>query len=154
MSDYIGFDAVVEPLEWGKATYTILRLPSNVSDQLQAEGAKRVEGEINDHPVNLALTKAPVVDGYFLWAGKKLLNEVGIEPGERLEVRLRKAEADDVETPGDVAVALRSEDVSAAWEALTAGRQRSLLYTIDTAKRPETRKKRIIALVETLRGIA
>ena len=108
MSDYVSFEGAVEPLDWGKATYTILRLPTDVAEALEADGAKRVEGEINDHPVNLALTKAPVVEGLFLWAGKSLLSKVGIEPGEVIDVRLRKADPDDVDVPRDVLLAVRS----------------------------------------------
>ncbi len=44
---------------------------------------------MNDHPVNLALTRAPVVEGVFLWAGASLLDRTGIAPGQPVEVRLR-----------------------------------------------------------------
>ena len=70
--------------------------------------AKRVEGEINEHWVNLALSRAPVVEGVFLWAGASLLERTGIVPGETLEVRLRPAPDDQVDTPEDVASALRA----------------------------------------------
>lgn len=150
MSDYVEFEGVVEPMEWGDATYTVLRLPPDVQAALEADGARRVEGEINDHPVNLALTKAPVIEGVFLWAGKSLLSEIGIEPGAPLEVRLRKAPVDHVETPEDVMAELRAADRSAAWEALTPGKRRGLLHQVNTAKRAETRKKRIAKLVMEL----
>lgn len=151
MSEYVSFEGCIEPLEWGKSIYTILRIPSDIAAQLDAQGAKRVEGEINDHPVNLALTKAPVVDGLFLWAGKTLLRKVGVEPGERLFVRLRKADPNEVDVPTDVLNAIRSGEVTAQWNALTPGKQRSFLYPISTAKRAETRAKRLNALVNELR---
>ncbi|MGL5011691.1 MAG: YdeI/OmpD-associated family protein [Paracoccaceae bacterium] len=148
MSGYVTFEGVVEPLVWGRATYTILRLPEDVVVALGP--TKRVEGEINDHPVNLALTKAPVVDGVFLWAGQSLLDRVGITPGEELEVRLRPAADDRVDVPEDVLAALRAGDATALWEALTPGRQRGLLYQISTAKTQATRAKRIAALMAGL----
>ena len=43
------------------------------------------------------------------------------------------------------AVALRAADVTTAWEALTPGKRRGLLYHIDTAKTAPTRAKRIAA---------
>jgi len=150
MSDYHSFEGAVEPMEWGKSTYTVLRLPPDVTRALLAEGAQRVEGEIADHPVNLAITKAPVIDGVFLWAGKSLLREIGIEPGEVVDVRLRKADPGEVETPDDVAAALRKADRTGAWEALTSGKKRGLLHTVATAKRAETRAKRIAKLVTDL----
>lgn len=146
MNDYHTFEGRVVPMEWGKSTYTVLPVPDDIAAALQAEGARRVEGEINDHPVNLALTKAPVIDGVFLWAGKSLLDEIGIEPGEPLEVRLRKAD-DSVETPEDVMLALHQADATSAWEALTPGKKRGLLHQVNTAKRAETRAKRIVKMI-------
>ena len=140
-------------MEWGNSVYTVLRLPPEITDALTAEGAKRVEGEINDHPVNLALTKAPVIDGVFLWAGKSLLREVGIEPGERIEVRLRPAPDNAVEVPADVTNALRSAGLTQSWEALTAGKRRGMLYQVTSAKRPETRIKRIAKLLSEVKAI-
>ena len=75
---------------------------------------------------------------------------VKVEPGEVLEVRLRPAPDDRVDTPDDVAAALRAADMTATWEALTPGKRRGLLYQIATAKTAPTRLKRIAALIQTL----
>lgn len=150
MTDYESFEGRVEPLVWGKATYTILRLPEEVALRLRAAGAVRVEGEIAEHPVNLALSQAPGVEGSFLWAGQSLRDRIGIAPGERVEVRLRPAAPDAVETPGELEAALHQAGLSGVWEALTPGRRRGLLYRLQTAKRPETRAKRVAEIVESL----
>ncbi len=151
MSDYITFEGQVVPIEWGDATYTILPLPAEVAAALERQNAKRVVGEINDHPVNLALTKAPVVDGTFLWAGKSLLDACGIEPGEIIEVRLKKTDPDAVDVDADIIDALRAAQVSDLWSALTPGKQRGHLHMINTAKRADTRQKRINKLIAELR---
>ncbi|NBE06838.1 YdeI/OmpD-associated family protein [Paragemmobacter ruber] len=148
MSGWVSFEGVVEPLEWGKATYTILRLPDEAVATLGA--AKRVEGEINEHWVNLALSRVPVVEGVFLWAGQSLLDRAGIAPGEPLEVRLRPAPDDQVDTPEDVALALRAAGLTAVWDGLTAGKRRGMLYQIGTAKTAPTRAKRIDAMIQSL----
>ena len=148
MTDWVAFEGVVEPLPWGRAIYTILRLPDEVVAALG--GARRVEGEINEHWVNLALSRAPVVDGVFLWAGSSLLDRLAIEPGEPLEVRLRPASADDVDTPDDVALALRAADLTTVWDGLTAGKRRGMLYQIGTAKTAPTRAKRIDTMIQGL----
>jgi hypothetical protein len=152
MTEYVVFEGRVEPMEWGRSTYTILRLPPEVVTALGK--TKRVEGEINDHPVNLALTRAPVCPDVFLWAGQSLLDRVGIAPAEWIEVRLRPAPDDAVDVPDDVTHALRAGDASTAWEALTPGKQRGLLHTINTAKTAPTRNKRIAALITSLTGAA
>lgn len=149
---WLDFEGVIEPLEWGRATYTILRVPPDVAGALAARGARRVEGEINDRPVNLALSRAPVVEGVFLWTGKSLLDRLEVRPGEPLEVRLRPAPAGEVDTPDDVSAALRAAGATEAWEALTPGRRRGLLHKVDTARTAPTRAKRIAALVAGLAG--
>ncbi|MEM8802607.1 MAG: YdeI/OmpD-associated family protein [Pseudomonadota bacterium] len=150
MGAYHHFDASIEPLEWGRSTYTILRLPKDVAEALHTEGARRVEGELKDHPVNLGLARADVVDGVFLWTGKSLLDAADIAPGEVIEVRLRKADADAVDVPDDVALALLQNEAQSRWDDLTPGKQRGLLHPISTAKRPETRVRRIAKLIEAL----
>ncbi len=150
MNDYLTFEARVEPIEWGNATYTLLRLPDEVARELETSGARRVEGEIADHPVNLALSRAPVIDGVFVWTGKSLLDRIGIDPGGEVEVRLRPAPDDAVDVPDDVTSALHAAGKTAAWDALTPGKQRGLLYQVSTAKRADTRARRIAALVDGL----
>ncbi|MEO1613952.1 MAG: YdeI/OmpD-associated family protein, partial [Pseudomonadota bacterium] len=136
MTGYVHFEARIEPMEWGRSVYTVLPLPSEI---MRALGdPKRVEGEIADYPVNLAPSRAPaeVFEGAFLWTGKSLLREAGVVPGELVDVRLRPADPNAVELPGDVSAALREADATAVWEALTPGRRRSLLQSVVTAKRP------------------
>ncbi|WP_137111572.1 YdeI/OmpD-associated family protein [Rhodobacter sp. SY28-1] len=148
MTDWVTFEASIEPLAWGKSTYTILRLPKAALEALGP--CRRVEGEIAEQPVNLALSRAPVVDGTFLWTGQSLLDRIGIQPGEPVEVRLRPAADDRVDLDPDVAAALRASGVMTAWESLTPGKRRGLLYQIATAKTEPTRQKRIQRLVEDL----
>jgi hypothetical protein len=152
VTDWVTFEGAVEPVAWGRATYTILRLPPDAAAALA--DARRVEGEIAEHPVNLAVSRAPVVEGPFLWAGRSLLDRVGLAPGAPVEVRLRPAPDDAVDTPEDVADALRGAGVLDAWEALTPGKRRGLLYKIDTARTEPTRRKRVAALVADLGGAA
>jgi hypothetical protein len=142
---YITFDGRIVPLTWGRATYTILPLPAAVVAALGP--ARRVEGEIAEHPVNLALSRAPVVEGAFLWTGASLLARVGVAPGDAVEVRLRPAADDRVDVPDDVSAALLAAGALAAWDALSPGRRRGLLYRIDSARTAPTRAKRIAAVV-------
>lgn len=138
------------PMEWGKSVYTVLPLPPDVAAALAREGARRVDGEINDRAINLALTTSPVFEGVFLWAGKSLLDEIGIGPGELIEVRLRKADPDQVDVPDDVILALRQAEATDRWARLTPGKQRGLLHSVTTAKRADTRSKRIAKLIADL----
>jgi hypothetical protein len=148
MTGWVAFEGRVEPLTWGRATYTILRLPADAVESLGP--TRRVEGEIAEHPINLALSRAPVVEGVFLWTGQSLLDRIGIQPGEPVEVRLRPAPDDRVDLDPDIEAALRAGGVMAAWEALTPGKRRGLLYQVATARTEPTRLKRIQRLVDDL----
>ena len=150
MTDRVCFEAEAEPLVRGPATFTILRLPPEAARTLQAAGAQRVEGEIAGHPVNLALARAPEIDGVVLWAGQSLPDRLGANPGARLQVRLRPAPPDAVDTPEDVGTALRRAGQIGTWQRLTPGRKRGLIHQITTAKTEPTRAKRIAAIIEGL----
>lgn len=142
------FEGRIEPLEWGRNTYTILCLPAEVVEALGRP--RRVEGEIADHPIEAGVARADVIADAFLYIGKNFLAAAGIEPGEAVEARLRTADPDRVEVPADVAAAIRAVGRTAAWEALTAGRRRGLLHTVATARRAQTRARRIAALLAAL----
>ncbi len=148
MSDWVSFAGSIEPLAWGRATYTILRLPPDAAARLRP--ARRVSGEINDHPVNLALTRAPVVDGVFVWTGASLLDRIGLVPGDPVEVRLRPAPDDSVDLDPDVEAALHTAGALPRWDRLTPGRRRGLLYQISSAKTDATRQKRIARMIQDL----
>ncbi|MEM8576558.1 MAG: YdeI/OmpD-associated family protein [Pseudomonadota bacterium] len=149
MTDFITFDARIEPLVWGDRTYTILTLPGEVMDALP-RGTKRIEGEFGEFPINLALTRAPVTPATFVYTGAALLREAGLTPGEVFEARIRPADPDYVEMPDDVSAALRAAGRSSDWAALSAGQRRGRLHAVSTAKRAETRARRIAALVANL----
>jgi hypothetical protein len=150
MTGYVTFEARIEPMVWGRATYTILRLPPEIVAQLG--DAKRVEGELNEHPVNLAPTRVPVIEDAFLWAGQSLLGRVGVAVGDVVELRLCPADALEVAVDDDILSALRAGGVMGGWGQLTPGKQRGLLYQIASAKTPATRQKRIAKLIEGLRA--
>lgn len=152
MTGCITFDARIEPMIWSRETCTILRVPADIVAALGP--TRRVEGEMNDHPINLALTRAPLCPDVFAWAGQSLLTRIGIAPDDPLEVRLRPAPDDAVYVPDDLRLALRDGDATAAWDGLTPGKQRGLLHPLNTARTAPTRAKGIAALIASLTGAA
>ena len=145
---WVAFEARIEPLEWGLSTYTILRLPADVLEALRHP--RRVEGEVADHPIEAGVARADVIADAFLYTGRAFLAAAGVEPGARVDVRLRPADPDRVETPADVAAAIRAAGRLEAWEALSPGRRRGALHLVATARREATRTRRIAALVADL----
>ncbi|WP_299048172.1 YdeI/OmpD-associated family protein [uncultured Tateyamaria sp.] len=147
--DWLWFEGVIEPMEWGKATYTILRVPEHVVSALPPN-TERIEGEFGDFPVNLALTKAPVITGTFVYTGKTFLRDSGLGVGLPFEARVRAVDPDLVEVPDDVTAAIRAAGCNDIWAALSLGGQRSRLHLVNTAKRVDTRAKRIARLIAEL----
>lgn len=141
------FDAIVEAVAWGRSTYTLLRIPQPLAEAAREAGTRRVEGTIDGAPVNLAITRAPVVDQPFVWAGRSLLRRLGADAGAVVECRLRPVDDDVVLLPADVAAALADAGVLERWESSPPAERRRRLYPIESAARPETRAKRIEALV-------
>lgn len=57
---WVEFVAPLEPLVWGRNTYTILPVPPRLEEAAAAAGTHRVEGVIEDEEVNLAINRAEV----------------------------------------------------------------------------------------------
>lgn len=89
---------------------------------------------------------------HFIPLAKKHREAAGVEPGERVRVRL---DLDDqprvVETPADLVSALKkAKGAEAAWEALSYTHKREHVEAIEGAKKPETRERRIAKAIEML----
>ncbi|MGN9812810.1 YdeI/OmpD-associated family protein [Micromonospora sp. BQ11] len=144
------FTGHVEALHWGRNRYHIIRVPDGLADDARREGTRRVSGTIDGAHVNVALNRAPVVDGSFLWAGDSLQRRVGLEPDERVDGVLEPADPDVVDLAEDVRQALVDAGSTERWEALPAPARRRRLYRVDQAKRPDTRARRITELIADL----
>src|SRR3954451_12837376 len=84
---------------------------------------------------------------------KAVIAEAGVSIGDTLDV---VAENDDaprgVEVPDDLAKILRANRLTKAWDALSFTRRKELASSVATAKRPETRTKRVELAVAEVSG--
>lgn len=156
MSDENGpvheFDALVELVHWGRSRYTVVRLPAALVEDAARQGTRRVAGDVDGTPVNLAVTTAPVVDGPFVYAGASLLRRIGVRAGAPVTCRLAPADPDDVPLPDDVEEALAAAGLLGAWESLSPAARRRRLYGVDSAASAATRARRLTELVAGVRG--
>ncbi|HVI98789.1 MAG TPA: YdeI/OmpD-associated family protein [Sphingomonas sp.] len=77
----------------------------------------------------------------------------GVAAGDTIEVTLTLDTAPRTVTPpGELAAALREARLEAAWDALSYTNQREAAEAVESAKKPETRTRRIAATIEKLRG--
>ena len=76
-----------------------------------------------------------------------------VRAGDAIDVTLTLDTAPRVATPpDDLAVAIREAGLESAWEALSFTNQREAAEAVESAKKPETRMRRITATIEKLRG--
>lgn len=146
------FDAVLEPLEWGRNVYTVIRVPAALEAAAAGWPTRRVTGTVEGVEVNLALNRADadLLLEPFLYAGTSLQRRTGLRPGDVATCVLRPADPDLVPVPDDVRAALVAVDRLATFEARRPAERRRLLVPIEDAAREETRARRVAALVASL----
>lgn len=125
-------------------TWSFLALPLEASAQLPTRSMVTVEGTINDHPFQATLNP----DGkrsHWLKISKQLRVAAGAEPGDRLVLAIAPvAEEPEPKVPPDLRKALAAAPAARdVWDDLTAVARRDWIHWITSAKRPETRARRI-----------
>jgi hypothetical protein len=79
--------------------------------------------------------------------------ESGIAGGDALEVSLELDTAPrETPVPEDLAAALAEAEVRKAFDALSPSRRKAHVTSVDGARAPETRARRVAAVVESLRS--
>jgi hypothetical protein len=129
-----------------------IRVPRDVSTKLGFNGRPKVKAVIAGVPYRGSLM--PMGDGTFgLGVLKSIQNAKGIDVGDRITVELEPdTEERTVEAPADLAAALkRDAKVAAAWEKLSYTSKKEIALSLEGAKRPETRERRLHAALERLR---
>ena len=76
----------------------------------------------------------------------------GIAGGDALEVTLELAPPPDLVVPEDLAAALAEAGARDAFDALAPSRRKAHVVSIESAKTPETRARRVAAAVDAVRG--
>lgn len=147
---WLAFDAPLEPLPWGRNTYTVLYLDDPLRDAVTAAATRRVEGHLDAVPVNLGVNRADVTPRPFLYVGAALQRRLDARAGDVVACRLRPADPDHVPVPADVRAALDASGRTDAFTRRRPAERRRLLQPIEDAAREATRRHRIEALVRAL----
>lgn len=122
----------------------VLTLPKNVSAKLPSRGTTIVEGTINSFPFRAALE--PNARGsHCLCVNKVMLAGAGADVGGTVTVEIARAgEEPEVRVPQDLRKALAATpSAQAGWYDITPMARRDWIFSITSAKLPETRKRRI-----------
>ena len=136
------------------ASWTFLILPQAASARLPTRGMTAVEGTINGVPFRATLEP----DGqrsHWLKVSRKLREAAGAADGDLVELELAPAETQpDPRVPADLrkALAAAPKAARAAWSEITPIARRDWIQWITSAKRAETRARRIGSACDMLAG--
>lgn len=146
------FHSVLEPFTWGASTYVILPVPAGLYAEALGLGTRRAAGTLNDQRVNVGLTRVASLPDPFVYVGPGLRRRMLADPGDVVEGVLAPVDPDVVELPADVESALAVAGATGGWESLRPAVRRRRLAAVESARRPDTRERRIAALVSEILG--
>ncbi|TYC13389.1 DUF1905 domain-containing protein [Actinomadura syzygii] len=129
-----------------------LEVPPEVVEALGGGARPPVTITVNGHSWK---SRVAIMRGrHLLGLSKANRAAAGVEIGDEVEVELElDTEPRDVVEPADFATALDADPVArAAYDALAPGRKREHVRAVESAKKPETRQRRIEKALTTLRG--
>ena len=121
-----------------------LTLPNNASAKLPSRGRTMVEGTVNSFPFRAALE--PNGKGsHWLEVNKVMRDGAGADAVDMVTVEITRAgEEPEIRMPTDLRKALAAAPLAqAGWEDITPMARRDWIFSISSAKQPETRKRRI-----------
>jgi hypothetical protein len=127
-----------------KSSSWTLTLPKNASAKLPTRGMTMAEGMINSFPFRAAL----VPDGkgsHWFGVNETMRKGAGANALDTVTVEIARAgEEPEVRVPMDLRKALAAAPLAlAGWEDITPMARRDWIFSITSAKQPQTRKRRI-----------
>jgi glucose/arabinose dehydrogenase len=137
----------------GFARGTFIRVPQRVMDAFAPQLRVPVVVTINGY--SWRITIAPYGEEFFVPVRAAVCASIGADAGDTVDVAMdRDAGLRKADVPTDLARALDVAGARAAFHQLAFTHQKELAQSVATAKRPETRQKRIDAAIAKVRANA
>lgn len=152
MAQVYAFRARVETLDFGTMAYHVVYLPAKIRNVLPLDKSPRLRtvGFVNRQPFRLALMPTAGKKWYLLLS-LKFLKKCGAKNGDRVDVEFSLDDPDAVEVPPELRHAVEANGRAAQiWDQMTPGRKRGLAYRVASAKRSETRRRRVEVVLEEI----
>jgi hypothetical protein len=126
-------------------------VPSTVVEKLNAGKRVKVLATIRTHTYRSSV--APMGGRFMLPVSAEVREAAGVAAGDVVDVNLEVDTAPRVvEVPSDLAAALkRDKKAEAFFDGLSFSLQRWYTQPIESAKKPETRERRVAKAIEMLR---
>ena len=132
---------------------TLVPVPASVARELGLKGMPKVKAVIAGIPYRGSLM--PMGDGtYCLGVLKSIQEKAGVGKGDAITIELElDTEPRAVAVPQDLEKALAHDRKAAsAWQALSYTNRKEIARSLEEAKKPETRERRLAAALERLRA--
>ena len=132
---------------------TMIPVPDDVAAKLGLKGMPKIQAVIAGQPYRGSLM--PRGDGtYCLGVMKSIQEAAGVGFGDTIDVLLELDTAPRVvEPPADLARAMeRDKKMAANWEKLSFTNKKEMALSVQEAKKPETRERRLKAAIAKLRA--
>jgi hypothetical protein len=126
---------------------SLLDVPKAVSTKLR--DMPKVEGTINGHPFRAALEHKPSGGGR-LKVNKAMRRGAGVDDGDTVELAILGPEPEPKPSADLQAAFTSSPEAKTVWEELTTMGRRDWIRWIESAKKPETRARRVTRTVDQL----
>jgi hypothetical protein len=128
-----------------------LKPPFDVVEVFQRKGRVPVKGTINGFPFRSSLMN--MGDGHMMAVNAQMRAGAKCEAGDTVDVVMElDQDKREVEVPPYLMKAIASgSNTKKAWSELSFTHQKEWVRAVEDAKKPETREKRIAAMMQALR---
>jgi hypothetical protein len=147
----VRFEGVLTPTPRGGGG-TLVPVPKAVATKLGLKGMPKINAVIAGTPYRGSLM--PMGDGtYCIGVLRSIQDAAGVGAGDSITIDLELDTAPrTVELPPDLAIQIAcDEKATAAWEAMSYTNKKEMARSLEEAKRPETRERRLAQALEALR---
>jgi len=154
MEDALAFNSIIEE-SFNKLWGAHFLVPDVVARVFIDSGSKRVVCEINEVLEYQCALVSKGDNQYVITVNKANRDKLGLKPGSLVRVRVWKDESEyGLPMPEELAELLKQDDLGNQYfHALTAGKLRTLLFMINSAKTPDKRIERGIIVLEHLKKL-
>lgn len=136
------------------AAWTFLVLPKEASAKLRTRGQTAVEGTFGGQPF-LAVLEPDGQGSHWLKVDRKLREAAGVQAGDVVALEIGPATREpEPHVPADLrdALAGAAAGARATWSEITPVARRDWIHWITSARKPETRARRVANACDMLAG--
>lgn len=149
------FESEVTTHDVGGFDYTVVYLPEALLKSLPLKQYPRLRVEATVSGVHTEAALQPCRGSWYLMVPKRIQKAASIGIGDLAHVKFVIADQDFVDVPIELLHVIESRSaVLKVWESLTPGKRRGYAHRVSSAKREETKYRRIEEIVEELEELA